>query len=110
MRGVLAQRSLQLVEEHLCGEHHLPHARHGGLVHVVTANTPESQRAARFRARVRAEGVVPEHVHGSTYGYNVFKCRCDRCREANRIKDQRRRAKVRLALAYYKSKERTDER
>jgi hypothetical protein len=61
------------------------------------SRTPESQRVAEFRERVRALGVVPEHVHGTNHGYNNYKCRCELCRTANR--DKRRKSAAKIAVA-----------
>lgn len=35
---------------------------------------------------------IPEYVHGTTHGYNYYRCRCDDCRETqNEYRQERRR-------------------
>lgn len=45
------------------------------------ANTAKSQRR---RERRRAEGVIPDEVHGTATGYAEWHCRCDDCTAAHR--------------------------
>ena len=49
--------------------------------------------AARYRAKLRKSENVP---HGSTYGYAIYGCRCDECKEAVR-EYRRRREDAKLA-------------
>lgn len=51
--------------------------------------------AARQRqnAALRASGPIPDRVHGTTYGYSAYACRCEPCRQANIANYNRWRAK-----------------
>lgn len=38
-----------------------------------------------YRKRRNRDTPVPHHVHGTINGYSNWQCRCDLCREVNRI-------------------------